>query len=155
MQIKAANPGDAETLTGIALAAKCYWGYPERWMEIWRNALTIKPEFIATHETFLAVIDGRTVGFYALDRKGARLDLLHMWVLPDWIGRGIGRAMFYHAVNRAKALGFQELEIESDPNAEGFYQNLGARRVGVNIHMVEDQRRELPVLVYQVQPKCD
>lgn len=154
MQIKAATPGDAETLTEIAFAAKRYWGYPERWMEIWRDALTIKPEFIASHETFLAVIDGRFVGFYALERKGARLNLLHMWVLPDWIGRGIGRAMFYHAVSRAQALGVQELEIESDPNAEGFYQNLGARRVGANIHIVDGRRRELPVLVYQVQPNC-
>ncbi len=152
MQIKAANPEDAARLTEIAFAAKRHWGYPDRWMESWRDVLTVKPEFIASHETFSAVVDGQSVGFYALGQKGGRLDLLHMWVLPDWMGRGLGRSLFCHALERTKALGFRELEIESDPNAEGFYQRLGARRVGVSIQTVEQRRRELPVLIYEIVP---
>jgi hypothetical protein len=62
----------------------------------------------------------------------------------------IGHSLFLHALERTKALGFRELEIESDPNAEGFYRRLGARRVGVSIHAVERQQRELPVLIYEV-----
>lgn len=151
MQIRAAKPEDAARLTEIAFAAKRHWGYPEGWIESWRDILTVKPEFIASHETFSAVIDGQTVGFYALGEKDGRLDLLHLWVLPDWMGRGIGRSLFYHALERTRALGFGELEIESDPNAEGFYQRLGARRVGTNIHTVEQQRRELPVLICDVR----
>jgi GNAT superfamily N-acetyltransferase len=152
MQIKAAKPEDAPTLTEMAFAAKRHWGYPDRWMEHWRDILTVKPEFIASHETFLGVIDGQTVGFYTLNRKDGRLDLLHLWVSPDWMGRGIGRSLFCHALERARALGFRELEIESDPNAEGFYLRMGARRVGVSLHMVEQQRRELPVLIYHLDP---
>jgi GNAT superfamily N-acetyltransferase len=120
MQITPAKPEDAATLTGIAFAAKRHWGYPDRWMERWRSVLTVKPEFIVSHETYAAVVDGQPVGFYALGRKDSRLDLLHMWVLPAWMGQGIGRALFHHALERTRALGFQELEIESDPNAEGF-----------------------------------
>jgi hypothetical protein len=41
------------------------------------------------------------------------------------MGHGIGRSLFMHPVERAKSLGFQELEIESDPNAEGFYLRMG------------------------------
>jgi GNAT superfamily N-acetyltransferase len=148
MQITRAKPEDAARLSEIAFAAKRHWGYPDRWMELWRDALTLTPEFVAGHETFAAVVDGQIVGFYALDGKNNRLHLLHLWVLPGWMGQGIGRSLFGHASERAKALGFRELEIESDPNAEGFYQRLGARRVGVNIHTVEQQRRELPVLIY-------
>jgi hypothetical protein len=43
------------------------------------------------------------------------------------------------------------MEIESDPNAEGFYQRLGGRRVGINIAELDGQRRELPVLAYEIQ----
>lgn len=150
MQIVPARPEDAARLTGIAFAAKRHWGYPDRWMESWRDVLTVNPDFIASHETFSAVVDGLTVGFYALGQKGNRLDLLHMWVLPDWMRRGIGRSLFCHALERTKILGFKELEIESDPNAEGFYQRLGAHRVGVSIHTVDQHRRELPVLIYQI-----
>lgn len=150
IQIVPAKPEDAATLTAIAFAAKRHWGYPDRWIENWRDMLTVTPEFISGHETFSAVIGGKSVGFYALGQKNSKLDLVHLWVLPDWMGRGIGRLLFGHAVQRAKALGFRELEIESDPNAEGFYQHLGAQRVGVRVHTIEQQRRELPVLIYQL-----
>jgi hypothetical protein len=66
------------------------------------------------------------------------------------MGQGIGRSLFLHAVDRAKHLGFKKLEIESDPNAEGFYLRMGARRVGLNASEVAGHRRELPVLVYEL-----
>lgn len=150
MQIVAARPDDAATLTKIAFAAKRHWGYPERWIESWRDLLTIPPEFIAEHEVYAAVLDGRSIGFYALGRKGDKLELLHLWVLPDMMGRGVGRSMFLHAIERTKTSGCVELEIESDPNAEGFYRKFGARRVGSSISDVEEQRRELPLLVVEI-----
>ena len=151
MKIIQAKPKDAAVLTAIAFAAKRHWGYPEQWIECWRDALTIKPEFILSHETHAARVDGRSVGFYALGRKVDRLDLLHLWVLPKAMGRGVGRSLFFHAVERTKALGFKELEIESDPNAEGFYLHLGARRVGSSIRDLEHHTRELPILIYEIQ----
>ena len=63
---------------------------------------------------------------------GERMDLLHLWVLPEAMGRGVGRSLFRHALERARILGFRELEIESDPNAEGFYRRIGAHRVGTS-----------------------
>src|SRR5687767_9592789 len=104
MEITPAKPDDAATLTAIAFAAKRHWGYPERWMETWRDDLTVFPAFVDSHETYAAIIDGRTVGFYALGQKSDRLDLLHMWVLPDAMGRGVGRSLFLHAIERTKAL---------------------------------------------------
>jgi len=151
MQILRAKSDDAAKLTEIAFAAKRQWGYPERWVESWRDLLTITPEFIVGHETHEAMVDARIVGFYALGSKKSRLDLLHLWVLPDWMGRGVGRSLFQHALDRAKALGFQELEIESDPNAEGFYKRMGARRVGANLKQLDGQPRELPILIYEMK----
>ena len=150
MQIVRANPGDALILTAIAFAAKRHWGYPEPWIESWRDGLTVTPEFIVSHETYVAVIGRQPVGFYALGCKDDRLDLLHMWVRPGSMGCGVGRSLFMHALDRASALGFRELEIESDPNAEGFYQRMGAHRVGTVTREVERQRRELPFLVCAV-----
>jgi GNAT superfamily N-acetyltransferase len=152
VQILRAKPEDAATLTEIAFAAKRHWGYPEQWIESWHDILTIQPEFIVNHETHAAIVAGRTVGFYALGRKDSRLDLLHMWVLPDCMGRGVGRSLFHHALERTRALGFRELEIESDPNAEGFYKHLGARRVGVITKEVDGQQRKLPILIYEINP---
>jgi GNAT superfamily N-acetyltransferase len=150
VNIVRARPDDAAALTDIAFAAKRHWGYSEKWIESWRDLLTIEPEFIARHETYVAVIENRAIGFYALGRKGSRLDLLHLWVLPDAMGRGVGRSLFIHALARTKELGFRELEIESDPNAEGFYQHMGAHRVGSRTQELERRPRELPILVYEI-----
>jgi len=148
MQIVRAKPEDANRLTEIAFAAKRHWGYPEAWIESWREDLTINAEFLRDHETYVAMVDNHLAGFYAFEHTRGKLELSQMWVLPEAMGRGVGRALFRHAVKRARALGFHALEIESDPNAEGFYLRLGARRVGSNFREVEKVRRELPVLIY-------
>jgi hypothetical protein len=69
MQILWANPSDAETLTEIAFAAKGHWGYPERWIESWSNQLTVTPELIASHDTHVAFVEDRAVGFYAIESR--------------------------------------------------------------------------------------
>jgi GNAT superfamily N-acetyltransferase len=68
-----------------------------------------------------------------------------MWVLPDWIGRGAGRALLCHAIEHLRADGARTLRIESDPYAEGFYVHMGARRVGEAPSTPEG--RTLPVLL--------
>lgn len=149
MNIQRAVPEDAATLTEIAFAAKRHWGYPEQWIELWKESLTIKPEFIANHETFIVQADGEMVGFYMLVATSKQVLLEHLWVLPKAMGRGIGRALFSHAVQRAKALGVEEIQIESDPKAELFYTHMGARKIGANVSEIGGQPRSLPVLIYE------
>ena len=151
MQIVRAKPEDAEALTEIAHAAKRHWGYPETWIESWRDTLTIRAEFIAANVAWCAMEDARAVGFYLLTSESDGLHLDHLWILPDAMGRGIGRALFEHAVEEARTLGHRMLKIEADPNAEGFYTRMGARRVGETVTVIEGQRRELPLLVCNLQ----
>jgi len=148
MEIHRAKPEDALALTEIAFAAKRHWGYPEHWIQRWRDVLTIHPEFIARNETYVAVLEGQAVGFYALVYGNDRVSLEHLWVLPIAMRQGIGRALFNHAVQQAKVLGVEAIEIESDPNAEKFYETMGARRVSVNVTKLDGQARSLSVLIY-------
>lgn len=147
-RIVRATPADAAELTAIAFAAKRQWGYPERWIEGWRDVLTIRPEFVADHETHVAAAADARLGFYAFEVRGERLDLVHMWVRPAFMGQGIGRALFAHAIERARDLHFPEIEIESDPNAVGFYERMGAERVGFRRADLEGEPRALPLLIY-------
>jgi GNAT superfamily N-acetyltransferase len=149
MEIHRAKPEDAERLTEIAFAAKRYWGYPEAWIQAWKEVLTIRPEFIVSHEIYVAYVDGLAVGFYGLIGGLKRVSLEHLWVLPQAMGQGVGRALFGHAVQRAKELGIEAIEIESDPNAEKFYERMGARRVGTKLADMDGQSRSLPLLIYE------
>ena len=150
MQIVRARPEDAAALTQIAFAAKRHWGYPESWIESWREVLTVTPALVAENPTFAAMEDDFAIGFYSLTTK-PRPDLIHLWVLPAAMGRGVGRALFEHAVEQAGALGLKSFEIEADPNAEAFYLHMGSQRIGTNLSEVEGRRRELPLLIYRME----
>jgi GNAT superfamily N-acetyltransferase len=150
-KFKRATPDQAEILTQIAFAAKRHWGYPERWIQIWSPLLTIEPEFIGQHETYVAWMDKEPVGFCAISLKGKKASVEHLWVLPEYIGKGIGAALFNLMLSRCKDLGIRVLEIESDPNAQGFYERMGAKKVGEVVGEVDGQPRMLPVLEMKIK----
>ena len=148
MKIVRAAPELAETLTRIAVAAKRHWQYPERWIEIWTPLLTLTPEYVAANLTYVAVEGRSPAGFYALvlSPDGTRAQLDHLWLSPEWIGRGLGRALFEHAAATARELGAIAVDIEAEPYAEPFYRHMGARRTGERSGRIEDQPRVLPLM---------
>jgi GNAT superfamily N-acetyltransferase len=144
IEIRRARPDESDTLTAIAHAAKRHWGYPEKWIAHWKADLTITPEFIRTNEVFVAAIDGKIIGCCALVLSESLAELEHMWIEPQFIGTGVGRALFEHARTRAVSLNLRELELAADPNAEGFYQHMGAVRIGEVRSEIDGQPRVLP-----------
>jgi GNAT superfamily N-acetyltransferase len=151
MRIVRAKPENAEVLTEIAHKAKRHWRYPERWMVAWRDTLTMRPAFIAANVAYFAAEEDRAIGFYILTTEDDGIHLDHLWVLPEAMASGVGRALFEHAVAEAIILGFSSIKIEADPNAEGFYKKMGATRVGATVSEVCGQRRELPLLEYRIR----
>jgi N-acetylglutamate synthase-like GNAT family acetyltransferase len=146
MQIRQARPLDADTLTGIAHDAKRHWGYPDHWIEKWQADLTISPEYIDSNQVFLAEENEQVVGFYALTVADNKAELDHMWVSPGRMGTGVGKALFVHAMEQAAGQNLSKVEIVADPNAEGFYQKMGAYRSGESISETDPQPRVLPRL---------
>ena len=100
VEVRWAEPGEAGALSRIAFAAKGHWGYPERWMELWRPGLEVSPGFVRDNEVYVAVSGEEAVGFYALVGGGRGLDLDHLWVLLAWIGTGLGRCSSTRCVAR-------------------------------------------------------
>jgi GNAT superfamily N-acetyltransferase len=150
-EIQRALQGDASILTRIAFVAKAHWGYPERWMERWREDLTITPEYVHQNEVHVAIAEGGPAGFYALVGEGRRVELEHLWVLPERMGEGVGRALFEHALRTAASLGAGVVGIEADPNAEGFYKRMGASHVGEIVYEIDGRERVLPLLAMYLQ----
>lgn len=152
--ITPARAEDAATLTQIAIQAKRHWGYPEKWITEWREVLTIRPDQVVRGRIHKATVAGAIIGFYGLQDAEEMLRLEHLWVLPEAMGCGIGRALFTHASRHAYELGFEFLHIESDPHAQGFYERMGAQRIGAIPTVVDGQRRELPVMRFQNGKYC-
>ena len=151
MRIRRASSEDITALTQIAHDAKRYWGYPENWIKHWQEELTISPDYLATNQVFLAEKDDQILGFYALIIRQEKAELDHLWVAPEYIGSGVGKELFVHAMQSAARRNVSEIEILSDPNAEGFYRKMGAHRIGETVSEIEGQPRTLPTLT--VDPK--
>lgn len=117
-------------LTEIAHAAKRHWDYPDEWIEHWQVDLTITPDFIANNEVFVAIVSDEIVGCCALVVSDSLAEIEHMWIRPDQIGSGVGRRLFDYVKAVATQCQFRALELSADPNAEGFYERMGAVRIG-------------------------
>lgn len=150
LRIVPATPDMAAALTVVARQSKAIWGYPPRWMALWQPILTITPQLVSDHAVFVAIEDGSIVGFCALDIDGSSGSLEHLWVLPKAIGRGVGRALWDHAIGELAGQGVTTLEITADPNAEGFYLRMGARRVGMKRYLLEGKEQLLPLMTMDI-----
>lgn len=145
-EIKRVHPAQANELSRIALASKAHWGYPQRWLEIWSPQLTFSPEYFEQNEGWVAIIEGKPIGFYTLQAENGNVSIENLWVLPEYIGKGVGKALFQHAVGLSRQRGDKVLRLEADPNAVGFYEKMGMTKAGEHQYEVDGEPRLLPIL---------
>jgi GNAT superfamily N-acetyltransferase len=142
--IRPATSDDALILTQIALESKNHWGYPEHWLKLWEPELTISSEFIENNHVRVFENDGEIRGFYALCVNDSHAELEHLWVRPDYIGAGVGKELFLHAMECAAKLNLNEVQLTADPNAAGFYKRMGAQQIGEASSEIDGNPRILP-----------
>ena len=142
---------DAPLLTRLVLAGKAHWGYPAEWLDAWKCELTIGPQQIAVWHIRTATFRDDLIGFFALAPRDGDWWLEHLWLVVDRIGHGFGGELFRHAIAAAAGLGAAHVRIEADPNAEGFYLHMGAKRDGERISSVAGAVRVVPRLVYTIE----
>lgn len=140
----------ADLLAQITIAAKRHWNYPEHWIQTWLPMLTISAEYISRHETWIATLNDEPVAYYSLKEAENNLWLDNLWVLPEYMGRGIGKELFFHALERSRTRGASALKIEADPNAEMFYAHMGARKCDEISTEVDGNLRVLPIMEYKL-----
>jgi GNAT superfamily N-acetyltransferase len=128
--MRRARPDEASMLSELALAAKGHWGYDQAFLESCRAELTFSPDDVARRHVVVAELGGLVAGFYTVDGEPPVGELGNMWVRPSEIGTGLGRLLWQDAMAAAAAAGFEHLDIDAEPNAEGFYRKMGAERVG-------------------------
>src|SRR5262245_38456363 len=150
LRIRLAVPGEAALLSGLCMRSKAHWGYDAQFLERASRSLQIDPAAIEAARVFVATGAGGDVlgvaDCCALPEPGT-FDLLHLFIEPSSLRRGVGRALFGAACAWCVAQGGRRLLIQSDPNAALFYQRLGARPIGETpSDAVPD--RMLPLLEY-------
>jgi GNAT superfamily N-acetyltransferase len=97
-----------------------------------------RPNLLAHPETLefsdLAVREGRTraavaagqvVGFASWADAGDGFEIEDMFVEPEWMRRGIGRALALDMIAIARGRGVGRVEVTANPHALAFYEKAG------------------------------
>lgn len=117
---------DSGLLTNIALTSKAYWGYSKEQVEGWRDDLTITSKMIEEMIIYKFIANHKTAGFYALNLpKKTSIQLEMLFVLPEFIGKGIGKKLLYHSLKKSEELNVISMTLLADPNAVDFYKSQG------------------------------
>jgi GNAT superfamily N-acetyltransferase len=130
--LRPAVTDDAETLTALALRSKAYWGYDDAFLRACVDELTITPTRIAAENMTVAVAQDVIAGMISLAPSEADhvLELEDMFVDTPFIGTGLGAVLMAHAEKQARAQSALRIDVDADPNAQGFYERCGYRLVG-------------------------
>jgi len=130
MRLRLPETHELPFLSALCLRSKAVWGYDAAFLEACRAELTIHPSELTTTELCVAEHDGALVGVAQVTVTDGIADLQKMFVEPDAIGLGIGKALFAWAVATARRRGARYLAIDADPDAVGFYRKMGAIACG-------------------------
>ena len=126
ISVRGARPGDFERVRELTFESKAHWGYDRELVRRWADGLS----FESASERWVAEVDGEIVAWAALTPPADGPGVLdHLWVDPPAMGRGLGSRLFRLAADRARELGAQRLEWGAEPNAVGFYEKLGGRKL--------------------------
>lgn len=128
--IREARLDEAAMLHELTQRSSMYWGYEPEFLEWEPEAIAVTPEFMESAIVWVIEDEGVVRGYYALVNKDDGLYLDKLFIEPDRIGTGLGKRLWNHAVNTARATGAAVLLIDADPNAAPFYRAMGARWVG-------------------------
>lgn len=146
-----AEPQDCNALTILTKKSKAYWGYSEELLAQWDAQLTITADYISNNAVYKLVADGSIIGYYSLlksDTDTIRLD--NLFIDPDYIGKGHGKALMHHAISQARVQNYSAITLDADPNAESFYKNFGFNTISQIATSMPD--RFLPVMQLSLQP---
>lgn len=130
VSFRRARASEASALRDLILRSMGHWDHPPGYIAEARRLMSLSSDDLRRDAAWVALIDGAVAGFYRLSRasEGAEIEEFHLE--PHLIGRGIGRHMFRHATDRARAAGARWLMWTTDSNALGFYRRMGGEITG-------------------------
>ncbi|MBX2871752.1 MAG: GNAT family N-acetyltransferase [Saprospiraceae bacterium] len=144
LQIVKAEKADCPTLTKISKAAKAYWGYAQEWLDLWDADLTITPQLMEKDSIYKLVAGKEVLGFCVIAEQGGILEIEHLWIRPQDIGRGLGKLLLQKVLDEVITESHVTLSVVADPNATGFYEKFGLKTV--EYIPSQPEGRQLPLM---------
>jgi len=124
VKYRPARVADIERLNLISLASKRHWNYPEEWISNWIDDLGLDEDDLIESSVMVLLVNEMPKGFCAIKEGNDYYEVLHLWLLPELIGKGLGKALLNKSLDKVVQRDLPIL-VEADPNAEAFYKKQG------------------------------
>lgn len=104
---------------------------------------------------FIAEVEGRAAGYAKLHAgeaaagvEGSKpVELVRLYVLREWLGRGVGEALMRACVDEARRVGYETIWLgvwERNGRAQAFYRKWDFREVGKHVFQLgSDAQRDI------------
>lgn len=136
--IRPAIPQEADILTVLARKSNRIWEYPEAYHQKWDNELYMDPSHITRNMVYLAELAKEVIGYFSIVymrvdcQLGSRFVnrgfwLENLFVLPEYMGKGVGSALLQHAKLLCRKQDIKKLYVFVEPYARGFYDRMGGQ----------------------------
>jgi ribosomal protein S18 acetylase RimI-like enzyme len=114
--------------------SKAYWDWPEEYLSHAIPLHQITPGYLTSSHCFEVVAPrGELVAFLSVSEGDDKVVIDNLWVAPEYIGRGIGKAAIRFVFKLARESGWTNVWVLPDPPAEGFYKALGFSDTGERV----------------------
>ncbi len=122
LTIRAPTIDELSGLSDLCFRSKAVWGYDKEFMEACRGELSFEPRDLELTPIAVAEHDGKPIGVAQVKVVDAEADLLKLFVEPNALRGGTGKALLVWATDVARKLGAKRLTIDADPDAAPFYR---------------------------------
>jgi ribosomal protein S18 acetylase RimI-like enzyme len=130
--LRRARADEAGAIRDLIARSMAHWPHSPEYLKQAIDLMSLSGEDLQRDEAWVVTRDGAMIGFYRISLDGDRAEIEELHLDPAFIGRGLGRRLFEHAVERARAVGATVLEWSTDQYALGFYRAMGGRTVGTS-----------------------
>ncbi len=127
--IKKIRPNN-EILNNIMMRSLAVWGYSPKQIEGAVEALEITEEFLGKSICYVAELNDLIKGFFCIEpNQIGELSEAKFYIEPDSMRLGLGTILWNKVIYELKNEEVKYFKFLIDPNAQGFYEKLGAVKV--------------------------
>ncbi len=130
MIIRTPSVDELPELSDLCFRSKAVWGYDEEFLKACRGELTFSPQDLELTHIAVAGADRKKLGVVQVKIRAADAELLKLFVEPQVLRKGTGKALFTWATAISRRMGAHQMIIDADPDAAPFYRRMGARDAG-------------------------
>ena len=132
LRIRNAKANEAPALEALQHRSSDVWKAYREQLAANPDAIELPERFVTERWVRVAVdLEDRPLGFSVVIPTTRHVhELDGLFVEPDQMSRGVGRALITDAADRARAQGADALEVTAGP-AQGFYERVGFDLIGV------------------------